>query len=249
MEAAYLAAFAAHERCSVLMNEAVFMDFASVPTLHDFGLMTVSRDYGARAKRREELQPAAEAEDVQADLQAGLVLLTTDDALQRFARAINVNLDNCGPRINDVPFSTLVRAATNAIRHVSEWDDDEDLKPPYTPLTEIPDDRAHRNQRFAMRSIETFQKAFGIGIHDRITDVVSFRVLMTVDRQLGTAPPSFARFASAVVSTARDVAQKAGPEAVELLDEVLHPQFTASTTYVGFKADATHSGQRTPPCP
>lgn len=62
----------------------------------------------------------AQAEDLQADYQASIVILFADDALQRLAKGL---LDKApglhpgyGRAYNGVPLTTLLRACTNALR-------------------------------------------------------------------------------------------------------------------------------------
>src|SRR5579862_4840989 len=137
----------------------------------------------------------AVAENVQADMQASLVVLVTDDALQRLMRGLlgdERRPEGYGPEYG-VPYKGLVkltvllRAGSNSVRHVSEWDD----LPwnTYYPwptatggvyptldeckvLTKIA--RAQRDiverMRLAMQSIDVFQRVFGIGVNKRIRD-------------------------------------------------------------------------------
>jgi hypothetical protein len=60
-----------------------------------------------------------------------------------------------------------------------------------------------------MGSITVLQRAFGIGIHERIRDVVSIRVIIAVDGRLGTEPTDYARFEAAIVVAAEEIAGKA----------------------------------------
>jgi hypothetical protein len=62
----------------------------------------------------------------------------------------------------------------------------------------------------AMQNIAILRRAFGLGKIEPITQVVSFRVLAAVDRQI--PQPSYERFETAVIDAARDVARH-GPSA------------------------------------
>jgi hypothetical protein len=130
METAYDDAFAAWDRRCELMKEH---DWSS-----DYGGMEVpwSDAYGGQppALPRADLDrmwDEALAENVLADCQASIVLLVADDAMQRFARGVlGENRDPAGygpaygaPYKGLVQFTRLLRAGTNAVRHVSEWDD------------------------------------------------------------------------------------------------------------------------------
>jgi hypothetical protein len=71
------------------------------------------------------------AENIQADIQAGIVVLVTNDALQRFARGVLVSASRAEgygadygvPYKGTVKLTVLLRAAANSVRHASEWDD------------------------------------------------------------------------------------------------------------------------------
>lgn len=60
-----------------------------------------------------------------------------------------------------------------------------------------------------MESITVIQKAFGIGIHERIRDVVSMRVIIAVDGKLGMQAPDYVRFESAIIQAAEKIAGEA----------------------------------------
>src|SRR6202046_4613875 len=90
MSNAYFAAFDAYERCSKLLQR---YDWSSVDTddvFEELGL------YDSRAARRptvsQETRPRiyadAQAEDLQAEYIAGVLLLFADDTLQRFAKGV-----------------------------------------------------------------------------------------------------------------------------------------------------------------
>jgi hypothetical protein len=78
------------------------------------------------------------AEDFQADQQAAPVILTADDALPRFGKQVlkmaPVLKRGFGPRFGatntPVHLTMLLRAGTNTLRHVSEWDNNPKLCDP-----------------------------------------------------------------------------------------------------------------------
>ena len=226
MDSAYLAAFGANARCTELLEEERWLAAAALPPLPFLQFSTPVESPVDLADRREALWLSAEAEDVQADLQAGTVLLAADELLQTLARGLAVPALEHGPLINGVRFSTLLRTATNAIRYVAQWDDDPDLPFPYPSLASVPNDKEHNNLRRALRNIEVIHRAFGIGAHERLTDPVSFRVLVAVDGQLGTGDPDFRRFARTLIETAESIAAAAGGDAQASLRATLVPLLT-----------------------
>jgi hypothetical protein len=158
----------------------------------------------------EEDRTAAYAEDIAGNHQASIVLLAVDDSLQRLAaglgmRTLSLGL-HAGPVYhNGVFFTSLIRACTNAIRHVSEWDDridrdDGDAGKLYFPY----DDPRNVGQR-ALESITILQRALGVGIHERLYMAPCLDVLMTVDGQWydQKTPADFGQLEAAVLS-ARD---------------------------------------------
>jgi hypothetical protein len=149
--------------------------------------------------------------------------LAADELLQTLARGLAVPAREHGPLINGVRFSTLLRTATNAIRHVTQWGDDPDLPFPYPSLASVPRDKENNNLRQALRNIEVIQRVFGIGVHERLTDPVSFRVLVAADGQLGTADPDFRHFVRTLIETAESIAAAAGTDARASLRAALIP--------------------------
>jgi hypothetical protein len=105
--------------------------------------------------------------------------------------------------------TTLLRAATNTLRHVSDWDEDPDIVFPYDPQT-----ATTKVAKQAYNTIAVLQHAFGIGKHEPIREPVSWRVVVAVDGQLGTAPPDFGRFQAAVLTAAHEIAAEAGGSAL-----------------------------------
>ena len=75
-----------------------------------------------------------------------------------------------------------------------------------------------------MQSIRVPQQAFGMGITGPIRDVVSMRVLVAVDGQLGTAPPSYERFEESILTAAREIAGTKGKIATGKLEDALDRQ-------------------------
>jgi hypothetical protein len=191
---AYLAAFEAAERRNVLLDD----------------LLRVSDD--ARL--------AAYAEDIAAHQQAGTVLLAADDALQRLGKAlqgIGPGVDRgFGPTYRDVPLTALLRAATNAIRHASEWDDDADRDDEDSQKLHFPYNDPRNDGRKALKSIRILQKVLGYGVHERIHIAPSFDVLALIDGSWysGKTPAEFSRFDTAVQAAAADIMQPSGAEVV-----------------------------------
>jgi len=145
---AYDAAFEADRRCKELMLEHKWLSARGKPV--GFPLFGGDADAARfptaeQIERCDALWAEAEAEDLQTDFQASIVLLWADDTLRRFERGVLERPPSFargyGPTYGEnVPLTTLLRAATNTLRHVSEWDDDEDLVFPYHPC-------GHRGQR------------------------------------------------------------------------------------------------------
>lgn len=230
MRTSYDSAFTAFRRCHELLKEELWTEFPGSP-LDWFMAMTTGEPEIPTVPREQirDYHYEAQVEDSLADHQSSIVLLFADDALQNFARGVlgkaHRSLDSYGPRYPDakthtkpVALTTLVRAGTNAIRHVSEWDDPSF---PY-PYPEIP----HCKKRGcrvcqALPSIDAIQRAFGIGMHGRIQGVVSMRTLILVDGLLGTSEPEYARFENAMITVASEIAEKAGGDASAHLTEAL----------------------------
>jgi hypothetical protein len=207
--AAYDAAFAAAHRSSMLSREMDYLIFRA----HE---ENVSHDVEI-----DELSFAAQAEDLQSDLHASTVVLAADDAIRRFAAGVlGMPLafePGFGPLYAGVPLTTLLRVGTNTIRHVSEWDD---LAMPFPYRVDATlDGRTDREEKRALQSIRIIQRAFGIGIHDQIRDVVSFRILVAVDGL--PAQPSYDRFEAALLASASAIAESVGPDASAALDAAL----------------------------
>ncbi len=214
MTAAYDAAFAAHERCRKALEDH---RWGSASRVGPFGFPVFDDERASDAGAMDDddlrrLWLDALAEDFQCDQQAAPVILVADDTLQRFAKGVLGKAPGLsqgfGPTYGGsggepVHLTSLLRAATNMLRHVSEWDDNLDLRFPYPALTDL---KKGSPLVQPLQSIDVLQRAFGIGRHEPIRDVVSMRVLVAVDGQLGTAPPDYARFEAAVISTAEAIA-------------------------------------------
>lgn len=224
---AFDAAFKAYnDACSLLERHAY-------ENIHDehgvyelMGLEHVRKTPRMNPEALKQLHAQAVAEDRQADYQAAPVLLFADDALQRFAkgllgRAPSVSAPGYGPEYRTnagkVKLTRILRAGTNTIRHVSEWDD-AGMPFPYPALGSLP---AKSKWRQPMESIEIIQQVFGIGMHERIRDPVSMRILIRVDGVLGTGKPAYERFETAVLEAAFEIAAVKGEAATKLLREAL----------------------------
>ena len=168
-----------------------------------------------------ELHLAAEGEDMQADWEASVVVLFADDVLRRYKRRVlpkGRQRESFRPTYNDgVRLTELLWAGGNAIRHVSEWDDDEELVFPYDPANI----EKGSNQERAWGNIRIFQRAFGKGIHERIREMQSWAVLVTMDGLYGTHEPDYARIEQTIVKSAREIAEAAGADASEKLETAL----------------------------
>ncbi|MGA3036657.1 MAG: hypothetical protein ABSE64_04150 [Vulcanimicrobiaceae bacterium] len=230
MTRSYDEAFRAFEHCHELLKEERWSEYSGAPL--DWFLAE------ATGEHRELVQPEeipdyhyeAQVENVLADHQASSVILFADDTLQTFARGLlgkkHKTLDPYGPRYEDVrsrsnpvALSTLLRAATNAIRHLSEWDNPK-FPFPYPTLDACQDGRCPFHK--AISNIDVIQRAFGIGLYERIRDVVSMRVLIRVDGGFGSDPgPSYQSFEGAVRDAATQIAERAGADARDRLSRVL----------------------------
>lgn len=224
MERAFQASFAAHLRCGELLQEHIWgsarrADSFGFPI---FGGERAARESSVDARRLDELWLDAIAEDFQSDQQAAPVILTADDALQTFAKGVLGKAPSLEPGYGPtygpeygppVHLTTLLKAATNTLRHVSEWEDE--LVFPYPDISTL---KPGSTKYKAMQSIGVLQRAFGIGKDGPIRDVVSCRVLVAVDGRLGTQPPDYARFEAAMIAAARDIARYAGPQAAARLE-------------------------------
>ena len=221
MSAAYDAAFAAHERCRKALEDHRWGSAARVGAF-GFPVFADQRSSMWGAVGDEVLHRLwldALAEDFQCDQQAAPVILVADDTLQRFAKGVLGKAPGVGPGFGPeygghggraVSLTSLLRAATNALRHVSEWDDDPNLQFPYPAPADL--EKGSKTPQ-ALQSIYVLQRAFGIGRHEPIRDVVSMRVLVAVDGLFGTSTPDYARFESAVIQAAEQVALEVSGDA------------------------------------
>ena len=103
----------------------------------------------------------------------------------------------------DVHLTALLRAVTNAIRHVSEWDDDQTLLFPY-------DLNEQKDKKQQLDSIRIMQKVLGYGVTERIHIAPAFDILAMIDGQWWSrkTPPDFGRFDEAVqVAAAQIIAE------------------------------------------
>jgi hypothetical protein len=166
----------------------------------------------------DEARLAAYAEDIAAHQQAGTVLLAADDALQRLGKAlhgIGLGVDRgFGPTYRDVPLTALLRAATNAIRHASEWDDDADREDEDGQKLHFPFDDPRNKGRKALKSIRILQKVLGYGVHERVHIAPSFDVLALIDGSWYSSktPAEYLRFDTAVQAAAAEIMQPSGAE-------------------------------------
>ncbi len=147
----------------------------------------------------------AYAEEVRANLQATVVLLSVDDALQRLGKAIlgkPLGISRgFGAVCNGVALTRVLRATTNCVRHVSEWDDDQELVFPYASPADESDPRLRRS----VENIAILQQAFGIGKHERIWSAPAFALLSVIDGSFGTEDPDYQRVESKIIGAAREI--------------------------------------------
>lgn len=225
MQRAYLAAVEASDRCNASIKESLQLRLQD-ETLELMGLVAMSGDPVAREQRARQADVDAIVEDKNADWQASIVVLFADDVLRRFSRRVlnkKPTLNNgYGPTYGGgVRLTTLLQAGANAIRHVSEWDDDEMLTFPYEAATIAKGSNADR----ARRNIRIFQRAFGKGVHEPIREMQSWAILCTMDGLYGTHGPDYTRVEAAVIAAARDIASESGPSAVTSLNDALEERF------------------------
>ena len=230
MSNAYYAAFESYVRCSDLLKEHEWSQIDTDDLFEQLGL------YDSRLRRptasQEELQRMyadAQAEDLQADYLAGILLLFADDTLQRFAKGVLGVAPGLGPGYGaefgthrgKVRLTALLRAGTNAIRHISEWDDYRwEIEHPgkvYPTLPECKNDY----ERQIMKNIVVFQNVLGWGLNERIRDVQSMRILIQIDGRLGSDPPDYDRFEQALSATAHEIARAKDENAVARLEAEL----------------------------
>jgi len=215
IERAFYAAFTASDASNEAMDLYRWetMREPAVPALFGASFANIERS-GIDA---EVLYADAIAEDLHCDMQATIVVLFADDLLQRFGQRVlkkKIGLDSYGPIYRGVHLTSLLRATTNCVRHVSGW---EDYPFPYRDLK----DAESNDERRAIRSIEVLQTAYGLGKHERIRDFVSWHTVVTIDGLYGTHPPDYQRFEAALVEGARAIAQHSGSNALADLDASL----------------------------
>jgi hypothetical protein len=223
MKRAYLAAVEASNLCNEMLHESMYRSaMAQEFNVLDMFVERPRSAYPAKdMQTARELHVGAEVEDMQADWQATVVVLFADDTLRRLKRRVlpqSRQREGFGTTYRDgVRLTELLWAGANAIRHVSEWDDDDKLVFPYDP-TKI---EKGSNQERAWQNILVFQRAFGKGIHERIREMQSWAILCTMDGLYGTHHPDYARVEEAIVKAAREIAEAAGGDALQRLDAAL----------------------------
>jgi len=220
METMYYGAFTSFTRRNGLLKEALWrqcdQDYDGV-----FGELGLGVRLSGRTYDTSHLHAEAQIMDLQADQFASLVLCFGDDVAQRFRRAVlggGASLyPGYGPTYHGERLTTLLRVGSNCYRHISEWDD-MFTRLPYPNAAEFAPGSLERK---ALQNIEIIQRVFGIGVHELIRDLVSWRILCTIDGQYGTAEPSYDRFETALISAGRDIAHAAGKDALARLDTKL----------------------------
>jgi hypothetical protein len=248
LQVAHKAAFEADARCGQLQREELFLGFKQsshgLPFMGDASLPDGDpRSLTDIVARRDEISADAQAFDLLADQQAAIMILWADDTLRRFARGVLKRAPNlkkgygmtygCWPALAvPVPLTTMLRAATNTIRHVSEWDENsalvfpyDDFKPKSKAEKKLLNEQNRNDENAAEQAIENIKilrVAFCIGVSERIRDVVSWRTLVAMDGYLGTHAPDYQRFKNAIVTAAREMANEAGPASRALLETALN---------------------------
>lgn len=251
MQEAHRAAFEADARCSELQREERFLAFSQASYGFPFPVFRgdISGEQAGEQQsleeivaRRDDIWVDAQAEDLFSDQQASVLILWADDTLRRFARGVlkkSPGLKSgfghsygCWPTGEvPVPLTTMLRAATNTLRHVSEWDDNPALIFPYDSFKQKTKEekasmtdqqkREYSNAEQALENIAILKRAFGIGVHEPIRDVVSWRTLVQIDGYLGTHAPDYRRFEDALLTAAREISDEAGTEARKHLEAEL----------------------------
>ena len=184
----------------------------------------------------ETLHTRAVAQDYHADYLANIPILFADATIQRFGRnVLGKGLGfkegfgrSYGDHRGRAPYTFVVRAAANAIRHVGEWDDNDWNKYGAGVVYPALDD-ASNSDRTKIQSIEILQRAMGIGVHERLRDVVSMKTLILIDG-LENGKHSYNRFEDCLLEAAREIAAAAGNQAPELLERQLS-QLRMKTPY------------------
>jgi len=226
MRLAYDSAFQAFTRRNDLVMESLRSQLDDQASF-ELDLTGSSWHTPRRTQDPRRLHAEAQVMDLQADQFASLVVCFGDDAIQRFRRAVlggdSAMRPGFGPTYFGERLTTLLRVGSNAFRHVSEWDD------MFTtlPYPDISDVKPGTSEYRALQNIEVIQRMFGIGKHELIRDPISWRVIVTIDGQYGTAEPSYERFEQALIQAARDIARIAGGDAASLLENELARENTA----------------------
>ena len=223
MRRAYMSAVDASDLCNDMLDESMYRSARAHEgdVLSMFMNVPRSDDPAEDMRSAHEIHLAAEDEDGTADWQASVVVLFADDVLRRFKRSVlpaERQRECFGKTFNGgVRLTELLWAGANAIRHVSEWDDDENLVFPYDPAKI----EEGSNQERAWKNIVVFQRAFGKGIHERMREMQSWAIVCQMDGLYGTHEPDYARIEEAIVQAARDIAEAAGEDAVRSLNAAL----------------------------
>jgi hypothetical protein len=210
IERAYFDAFAASDACNDGLRAAREL-FQSSLHAYDLNQASAGGNGSRDVDQVNELYRIAYADDLRCDLQASLVVLFADNAIQRLGKRLfqrPIGLRGFGTLFNDVHFTTLVRATTNTLRHVDDW---ADLPFPYPEA----DAATSPIERVQLENIVVLQKAFGIGKHEAIRDLVSWRTIVTIDGLYGSQPPDYRRFENALLAAAREICETSGPLPLE----------------------------------
>jgi hypothetical protein len=209
LEAAYYSAFEAARARNAEMDRFMLDPLRGVELTHE---------------EAERSHIEAYRQDIRADQQSMIVLFVLDDSLQRLGRTLLGKAPGIargfGRLYNGVPLTTLLRATTNCVRHVSEWDDNENLKYPYDVL-----DETDRDIKMAIGNIRVLQEALGVGRHENIWAAPCFHVLAILDGKFGTEAANYDRLESAVMLAAREI--------VEAADSSLLPHFETAVLKQG----------------
>ncbi len=220
MERAYLEAWRASDASNSLLKQAMWAQYDFGEDVDPFYATVTGVKVVSDPDYPKLLYANAEAEDVQADQQASLLILMADDALQRYSRELlgkSGLYPGYGPDHFGIKMTTLLRAGTNTLRHVSEWDEMFDTLP-YPEL----DTLNKKDPRYQpMQSIEVLQRVFGYAKSDFVRGVVSWVVVARIDGQYGTATPEYQRFEQPLVEAAKEIAATKSMLALKELNDEL----------------------------
>jgi hypothetical protein len=190
---------------------------------------TSHRSFRTGGEEGRRLHTLSYTQNVIVDLISTPLLLVADDALQRLGGALlgRHSFDLAyGPRYHhekSAPLTQLLRAMTNCVRHVSEWNDSKTLTFPY--FNEFEPAKTARNwktNKQAMQTIEILHANFGLGANGPITAAPTFMLLKLIEGRFGTpgVVPDYFRFETAIMQAAREMADDSGHAVREEMEQL-----------------------------